>query len=189
MTLTLRMGDVHFEIDTSGWNALIGQQLQGAFDYETLSPAKRTLVKIGMKVLMHEVLDQFERATRRGAIQAPPPDRDRADEDILTYGASYLAAFLIAEIEKLSFVADYEEGEHGAIRITGLHAAPALGAGESLFLAAGPENGPSDASALPPPAVSQPGESAGDSGLTGGYVDAGGDEGQRQDVRGETASA
>ncbi|HLZ25045.1 MAG TPA: hypothetical protein VKQ30_23230 [Ktedonobacterales bacterium] len=187
MTLTVQMGEVPFEFDTSGWHALIGKHLQGAFDYETLSPGKRTLVRIGMKVLMHELLDQFERAIIRGYITAPAPDRDRADADVLTYGASYLAAFLIAELEKLSFIADTEEQPNGAIRITGLRPAAAVGGAEaaSLFLAAGPENGPERAGIDATPAASQPAQSAGDRRSAGGHVDAGRDQGQRQDLRGE----
>ena len=190
MSLTVQLGDLPLEFDTSEWHALIGQQIQGAFEFEALGKAKAVLVRTAMKLMMHEVLDRFERASLAGALDVPPPDRARADADVLTYGTSYLAAFLIGELEKLSFVADFEEGEHGAIRITGLHAAPALAGNEpSLFLPAGPENGPTDATALAAPAVSQPGEPACDSGERGGYVDAGGDEGQREDVCGEAAGA
>lgn len=187
MSLTVMMGDVPFEFDTSEWNALIGQHLQGAFDYETMSPAKRTVVKLGMKVLMRECLSQFEKASIRGQISTPPPDWDRADEDVLTYGASYVAAFLIAEIEKLKFIADYQEGENGAIRITGLHAAPALELADAptLLQLAGPTSGPDGAEAEPSAATSQPPQSNGDRGESGGYVDAGGDEGDGQDVRGQ----
>lgn len=196
--ITVNVGGLPVCIDGSKLHAMIGEQLSHAFDYNGMAPRKARVVKLGMKMLMREALGTIERGIIRGQLAYPMPDRDAMDADVLTYGASYLMAMLLADLEHMQFEAEYTEGPNGEIIISRIVPATASLPADSAiagFLASPDDSGEIDAApgavdatghadtpaALSDPATGEPGGASGDRGASGRYVDAGGDEGDRQD--------
>jgi hypothetical protein len=188
--ITLHVGGVPFQVDPAGLTDQLGRIAQDAMRFEGVAPAKARVIRLGIKLLMREFLGAVERAVIAGELPYPAPDWEQADADVIAYGTSYLLAMLMADLSAQEYTARYEDGPNGEIIITGIAARPALAAGVSPQPDATSTAAATGAGVLGStgssgyPATDAAGAAAGASGDPrhgGRYLDAGGDEGERQD--------
>lgn len=197
--ITLHIGGVPFQVDPQAIADSFGERIQEAMAFPGVEGAKAKVIKLGVKMLMREMLGAVERGIIKGQLAYPLPEWDVAERDVIGYGVAYMFAMITSDLERQEWDAEYTEGPHGEIIISGIiPAAAPLPADTIGGLLAGPDAGEADspagsvgatgyADSSPADGHSPTGGPQSTRGEGGGYLDAGGDEGDGEDDGGEGA--